>query len=329
MNRRPTDASGCSQKTGSDHRNRGMRHARPQGHTHSTPAVVVDHASRGLRWRFGLISWITRTIDSPESDAEDLRAIAPDANLKTLVKTPITDASSTTDGPAGEPQLDNPVYAALTGAHARFAETRGRVVRYAEQVAPFMALPPEPTPEDWVDAAHLVGDGGFIAVAALQLGPEAPTGWTTVREFELVQMIEVDLRGVEDPGAVVLDRDDVPDALELVRATEPGPFLERTIELGRYLGIRREGVLVAMAGERMALDGWREISGVCTAPDHRGQGLAARLVGAIAGGIHARSERAFLHVVASNTGAIGLYERLGLRIRARGTIRVMTPPTLH
>ena len=103
---------------------------------------------------------------------------------------------------------------------------------------------------------------------------------------------------------MLLEADDVPEVLELVRATEPGPFLERTIELGRYLGIGREG-LVAMAGERMALDGWREISGVCTAPDHRRQGLAARLVGAIAAGIHARSERAFLHVLASATGAIG------------------------
>jgi ribosomal protein S18 acetylase RimI-like enzyme len=228
--------------------------------------------------------------------------------------------------PFDELQLDNPAYAALTGAHARFAQTRGRAVRYDVDVAPFMALPPEPTAEDWVDAARLVGDGGYIAVAALQRGPQAPAGWTTVREFELVQMIEEHLRGVEDPRAVLLDHDDVPEVLELVHATEPGPFLERTIELGRYLGIRRAGVLVAMAGERMALDGWREISGVCTAPSHRGQGLAARLVGAITAGIHARSERAFLHVLAANTSAIGLYARLGLRIRARGTIRVMTPP---
>jgi ribosomal protein S18 acetylase RimI-like enzyme len=230
---------------------------------------------------------------------------------------------------AGETQLDNPVYAALTGAHARFAQTRGRVVRYAGDVAPFMALPPDPAPEDWIDAARLVGDSGVFAIAAVRRGPEAPAGWTTVREFELVQMIEEDLRGVEDPEAVVLDGDDVAEVLELVRATEPGPFFERTMELGRYLGIRREGMLVAMAGERLALDGWREISGVCTAPDHRGQGLAARLVGAIAAGIHARSERAFLHVLASNTGAISLYERLGLRIRAHATIRVMMAPTLH
>jgi ribosomal protein S18 acetylase RimI-like enzyme len=224
-----------------------------------------------------------------------------------------------------ELELDNPVYAALTGPHARFAEACGRAVRYAADIAPFMALPAEPTAEDWADAARLVGQGGFVAVTALQAGPDAPEGWTVVREFGLVQMVEEDLRGLEDPEAMLLGRDDVGEVLELVRATEPGPFLGRTIELGRYLGIRRDGGLVAMAGERMALDGWREISAVCTAPSHRGHGLAARLVGAIAAGIHARSERVFLHVAATNTPAIGLYQRLGLRIRAEGTIRVMAP----
>jgi ribosomal protein S18 acetylase RimI-like enzyme len=230
--------------------------------------------------------------------------------------------------PSDELELDNPVYAALTGAQARFAEKCGRVVRYAADVAPFMALPAEPTAEDWADAARLVGGGGYVGVAALQVGPDAPDGWTVVREFELVQMVEHDLHGVEDPEAVLLGRDDVAEVLELIRATEPGPFLERTIELGRYLGIRREGALVAMAGERMALDGWREISAVCTAPSHRGDGLATALVGALAAGIHARSERAFLHVAGTNTAAIGLYQRLGMRIRARGTIRVMTPAAL-
>ncbi len=225
-----------------------------------------------------------------------------------------------------ELQLDNPVYASLTGAHTAFAEVRGRAVCYAADVAPFMALPPSPTPEDWADAAQLAGDRGYVALAALPVGPDVPVGWTIVREFEVVQMIEAGLRGIEDSEAVSLELVDLPEVLELVRATEPGPFGVRTIELGGYLGIRRDEALVAMAGERMALDGWREISAVCTAASHRGQGLAARLIGAVAAGIHARSERAFLHVTATNTNAIGLYERLGMQIRTRGAIRVLTPP---
>jgi predicted GNAT family acetyltransferase len=117
---------------------------------------------------------------------------------------------------------------------------------------------------------------------------------------------------------------DVPEMLELVAQTEPGPFLTRTVELGDYLGIRRDGALVAMAGERFRLDGWTEISAVCTSLDHRGQGLASQLVGALIAGIQRRSERVFLHVLSTNTAAIGLYEELGFRVRQTATLAVVT-----
>ena len=90
------------------------------------------------------------------------------------------------------------------------------------------------------------------------------------------------------------------------------------------MGIRRDGTLVAMAGERFHLDGWTEISAVCTVPDHRGQGLASRLMGALIVGIQQRSERAFLHTLSTNTGAIGLYEKLGFRVRQTATLTVVT-----
>lgn len=80
-----------------------------------------------------------------------------------------------------------------------------------------------------------------------------------------------------------------------------------------------------MAGERIHFDGWRGISGVCTAPAHRGQGLASRVTGAIAEGIQSQSERPFLHVLTSNTNAIGLYERLGSRVRRSVIISATTP----
>jgi predicted GNAT family acetyltransferase len=117
--------------------------------------------------------------------------------------------------------------------------------------------------------------------------------------------------------------------LDLVRRTDPGPFLERTIELGDYVGIRRDGQLVAMAGERLHFDGWTEISAVCTAPSDRGHGLASRLVGALIAGIQQRSERAFLHVLTTNTSAIRLYEELGFRVRRSLTISVLTPASIR
>jgi predicted GNAT family acetyltransferase len=103
--------------------------------------------------------------------------------------------------------------------------------------------------------------------------------------------------------------------LALVERTKPGPFRARTIELGTYLGIRRDGALVAMAGERLHPPGWTEISAVCTDPAFRGQGLATRLVLAVAAGIRARGDVPFLHAAATNTNAIRLYESLGFRLR--------------
>ncbi len=117
---------------------------------------------------------------------------------------------------------------------------------------------------------------------------------------------------------------DVPEVLELVAQTQPGPFLERTIELGDYLGIRRDGALVAMAGERFRLDDWTEISAVCTRPDYQGQGLASGLIAALVANIERRAQRPFLHVLAANTTALRLYEQLGFRIRQTVKLTVVT-----
>jgi len=103
--------------------------------------------------------------------------------------------------------------------------------------------------------------------------------------------------------------------LTLTRLTQPGPFGTRTRELGTYFGIRRSGSLVAMAGERLHVSGYREVSAVCTHPQHRGHGYAAALMQAVMAGMRARKEIPFLHVRADNDQAVGLYERLGFRRR--------------
>ena len=101
----------------------------------------------------------------------------------------------------------------------------------------------------------------------------------------------------------------------LVERAQPGPLLARTIELGPYLGIRDGDALVALAGTRMRLPGFTEISAVCTDADHRGRGLAKVLVGQLVDGILGRGEVACLHAVSSNTPAIRLYEALGFTVR--------------
>ncbi|MFF9134504.1 GNAT family N-acetyltransferase [Streptomyces sp. NPDC014806] len=211
--------------------------------------------------------------------------------------------------------LDNPALASLTGPHAHFAERRGRVLRYPLDVSPWLALPDEPDARDWADVAALAGPGAGVPLAGYT-GP-VPDDWEISFHVEGVQLVDDGLDAAPDPEAVRLTPADVPEMLDLVARTRPGPFLPRTIELGTYLGIRRGGALVAMAGERLHPPGWTEISAVCTDPAFRGQGLAGRLIRAVAHGIRERGETPFLHTGAQNTNAIRLYEALGFRLRRR------------
>ncbi|GAA5073817.1 GNAT family N-acetyltransferase [Streptomyces similanensis] len=224
--------------------------------------------------------------------------------------------SGTTDPAAaasGGHVLDNPALASLTGPHAHFAERRGRVLRYPLDVSPWLALPDEPDADDWADVAALAGPGAEVPLAGFR--GRVPDGWEITFEVAGVQFVDDGLAAAPDPEAVRLGPADVPEMLDLVARTRPGPFLPRTVELGDYLGIRRAGALVAMAGERLRPPGWTEISAVCTDPAVRGQGLATRLILAVAHGIRERGETPFLHTGAGNTTAIRLYESLGFRLR--------------
>ncbi|MEV5320172.1 GNAT family N-acetyltransferase [Streptomyces sp. NPDC052687] len=215
--------------------------------------------------------------------------------------------------PTGGHVLDHPARAALTGPHARFAERHGRILRYPVDVTPWVALPEEPDERDWADLAALAGPG--TEVPLLGFRGRVPDDWEVTFRMPGVQYVDAGLAAAPDPEAVRLGPADVPEMLDLVARTRPGPFLPRTIELGTYLGIRRGGALVAMAGERLRPPGWTEISAVCTDPSVRGEGLASRLVLAVAHGIRERGETPFLHTGADNVHAIRLYESLGFRLR--------------
>jgi ribosomal protein S18 acetylase RimI-like enzyme len=212
----------------------------------------------------------------------------------------------------------------LTGPHAHFAERRGNVLRYPVDVSPFVALPLEPDAADWNDIAALAGPGALVPLAGVAVPP--PDGWEVVMRLAGVQLVDDGIAAAPDDEAVRLEEKDVPEMLDLVERTKPGPFLPRTIELGVYLGIRRDGALVAMAGERLHPPGWTEISAICTDEAFRGQGLATRLVHAVAAGIRERGETPFLHASADNTNAIRLYESLGFRLRRSATFLAARVP---
>ncbi|MCU1642937.1 MAG: hypothetical protein JWN03_3212 [Nocardia sp.] len=220
--------------------------------------------------------------------------------------------------------LDDPVRASLRGVHSRFAHWVGEIGRYDPEVARFIGHPPVLEEQDWADLAAVLGPGGGTALRGH--GHVLPDGWTLLDQFGSVQMDGTGLEVAHDPELEVLTAADVPEVLELIARTEPGPYAPRTIEMGTYLGLRVDGKLVAMAGERMHPPGWTEISAVCTDAEFRGRGLATRLIRAVGAGIRARGETPFLHAVAHNTTAISLYETLGFTLRKRGQLSLVQAP---
>ncbi|MBB2902347.1 ribosomal protein S18 acetylase RimI-like enzyme [Kineococcus radiotolerans] len=210
--------------------------------------------------------------------------------------------------------LDNPVWESLATTHAHLAEGSGRGRRFPADVSPFSGLADQADPAAWDDLAAVTGPGAEVLVPALTVEP--PAGFAVTRPFPGVQLVATDaLRTEPHPDAVELGEDDVPEVLDLVARTRPGPFGPRTVLLGRYLGVREGGRLVAMAGERLRPTGATEISAVCTDPAARGRGLATALVRAVAHGVRERGELPFLHAAAQNVRAIALYEHLGFRRR--------------
>jgi len=225
-------------------------------------------------------------------------------------------------GPRRDGPLDDPVRASLLGPHAHLAQVHGQAVRYHPEVAPFLAEPRSTA--EWDDVAALIGGGRAVIPT---FSPLDPPGLEVGMVLPGVQMIGDAVAGRVDPGVVRLGPDDVAAMRELVSRTRPGPFGPRTIAMGTYLGVVEDGVLVAMAGERLHPPGYTEISAVCTDPSHRGRGLASRLVLAVAAEIQQRGEVPFLHAAGDNTSAIRLYERLGFALRARPSFVAVRVPT--
>jgi ribosomal protein S18 acetylase RimI-like enzyme len=212
--------------------------------------------------------------------------------------------------------LDNPVWSCLTTRHAHLALGDRHARRYPPEFSPLSGLPA--AGRDNVAALQaLVEVGDAVAVAGAHL-PEWPGNWETLHRMSLVQMVRRRTAPLTEGRAdvVPLATADVADMLSLVELTHPGPFRERTIELGAFVGVREDGRLLAMAGERMWVGDHREVSAVCTHPDAQGRGFARALMARVVNRMLRAGQTPFLHVECDNERAIRTYEGLGFVRRA-------------
>lgn len=219
--------------------------------------------------------------------------------------------------------LDRPLWASLTGAHAHLALGEGKARRYRPEVNVFVAGPDE-EPETLAAMAELAVPGDPVYVVQAPPIPDLP-GLAPRLRRALVQMVFTGDASAVPEGAdpiVPLGEADAEDMLALATLTEPGPFRRDTRLMGPFFGVRREGRLAAMAGERMKLPGQAELSGVCTHPDFRGLGLGRRLSAFKTRAILDRGEVPFLHAWTDNAAAIALYRRLGYRVRRELNVAV-------
>lgn len=216
--------------------------------------------------------------------------------------------------------LDRPVWTALTTRHAALSEGGDGARRFVGDVSPLAGLQDESEdslaalaaltrPEEplVVGQAHPIpcprGLNETLRAVALQMeyrGAAAPAA------SPAVGWVKVEPLGLDDADAMVA----------LANATQPGPYGRGSQRMGAFWGVKRDGRLVAMAGERMKQPGFSEVSGVCAAPEMRGQGLGRALSATVISAILARGETPYLHVFATNEAAIRLYESLGFVLRS-------------
>ncbi len=220
--------------------------------------------------------------------------------------------------------LDNPIWAALNTQQQYLAQGDVWAKRFPKAIGPLSGMVDQSA--ESYDALTKLAEPNEKLVLFLQEPPTLPPGWIEDFGGPLTQMVlEKPLASVETSDIVGLTDADVPDMLELTGLTEPGPFREKTHTLGYYVGIRQAGQLVAMAGERLHLDGLTEISAVCTHPHYQGKGYAKRLMTVVANQILARGETPFLHAWHHNHGAIRVYEKLGFVHRRMLHVAVIKP----
>jgi ribosomal protein S18 acetylase RimI-like enzyme len=212
--------------------------------------------------------------------------------------------------------LDNPAWGALTTVHADFAQGTDHAKRYKAGIVPFVACRDTQSNnlqelEPWMAAGET-----FFIIGDL---PPLPQGWVVEHELPCAQMVlgssMPPMMDDENVPVSVLGEADATDMFNLINSLQPGYYNKDTRLLGTYYGIRQEGALVAMAGERMRSTGFTELSAICTHKDYAGRGFAQRLINRLCQQHAAAGIVSYLHVSLTNERAIRIYEHMGFEQR--------------
>ncbi len=215
--------------------------------------------------------------------------------------------------PRVQDALDNPFWSSLRSLHRGIALQAGNVSRYPAEYAPFLGVA-EDGQQIAAELEALVAPAESVYL--IGVAPAPPPGWRLEAFRPLAQMIRTTPLPLPDgPEILPLGEAHRADVLALTALVYPHYFRERTMDMGRYFGIYRDGRLAAMIGERLGTGECREMSAICTHPDFNGRGYAGRLTAMLTNDTLARGALPFLHVSHENPRALGLYERLGFRHR--------------
>ena len=218
--------------------------------------------------------------------------------------------------------LDRPVWSALETRHAALSHGGEMARRYRSPISTF-ATTRDDSPECLRGLQELAEPGETLLLAQAD-EIIAPPRFAVVSRAAAVQMVaERPMAAASDDRIERLGEADAAAMLDLALLTRPGPFTLKALSFGDFWGVKIDGVLVAMAGERMKQPGHTELSGVCAHPDFRGKGFGRLLSLFVAGQIVERGDLPYLHAYASNEGAIALYESIGFRLRCPMNVAVI------
>ncbi|WP_126247404.1 GNAT family N-acetyltransferase [Chitinophaga rhizosphaerae] len=225
--------------------------------------------------------------------------------------------------PSNLQMLDNPAWHALNGPQLHLANVSGGGARYLPEVVPFAAVArPDESSAKELNGLLVPGDTFFL-IGEL---PPLQSGWQIKHQLPCLQMISERPLEAPDPSIPLLELspEAAAELYALVQLVQPGYFMPETWRMGRYTGIRENGQLVAVAGERMRLDGLTELSAICTHPGFTGRGYAGQLIAGLVNRQRAEGSTPFLHVASHNERAIRLYEKLGFKTRREITFHLLS-----